>query len=118
MSAFGRTLRRARLAAGLTQEQLGFEVGVTKASVSAWENSRETPSFAVLLLLRRVLKISLDVLVDGWPEEVPNLQEDTSDYLADPRRIRSEREFDLLQRFRTMSGRRQEAFLEIMRPSE
>ncbi|MBE7375065.1 helix-turn-helix domain-containing protein [Pseudomonas lopnurensis] len=119
MSAFGRTLRSTRLAAGLTQEQLGFEVGVTKASISAWENEREVPSFAALLRLREVLKVSLDVLVDGWPnEEGLELSELAGAYVHDPRRIHDEREFDLLQRFRCMSGRRQDAFLEIMRPSD
>lgn len=119
MSAFGKTLRRARLAVGMTQEQLGFEVGVTKASVSAWENSREVPSFSALLGLRAALKVSLDVLVDGWPDDLPEqVREDASAYLRDPRRIQSEREFDLLQRFRSMSGRRQCAFLEIMSPSD
>jgi transcriptional regulator with XRE-family HTH domain len=119
MNTFGKTLRRTRLAAGLTQEQLGFEVGVTKASVSAWENGREVPSFAALLGLREVLKVSLDILVDGWPDEVSGqVGERSGAYSNDPRRIHDEREFDLLQRFRGMSGRRQEAFLEIMRPSE
>ncbi|WP_181393102.1 helix-turn-helix transcriptional regulator [Stenotrophomonas sp. HMWF023] len=37
-----------RAAAGLTQEQLGFTIGVTRSSVSAWENKRETPSFRTL----------------------------------------------------------------------
>ncbi|TBU78629.1 XRE family transcriptional regulator [Pseudomonas daroniae] len=117
MSIFGKTLRKARLAAGLTQEHLGFEVGVTKASVSAWENGREMPSFNALLSLRAALKISLDTLVDGWPDETL-VQERPSAYLSDPRRTWSEREFALLQRFRGMSGRRQEAFLEIMCPGE
>lgn len=117
MSTFGKTLRRARLAAGLTQEQLGFEVGVTKASVSAWENAREVPSFGALLSLRAALKLSLDTLVDGWPDEAL-VKEEPSAYLDDPRRTRSERELALLQRFRNMSGRRQEAFLEIMCPSD
>ena len=60
MKSFGDRLREARAASGLTQEQLGFAIGVTKASVSAWENGRETPSFRVLADLRDALNRSLD----------------------------------------------------------
>ena len=48
MKSFGDRLRAARIAAGMTQEQLGFALGVTKSSVSAWENDREAPGFRLL----------------------------------------------------------------------
>ncbi len=43
MKGFGDRLREARTAAGMTQEQLGFALGVTKASISAWENGCNDP---------------------------------------------------------------------------
>ncbi|WP_437879579.1 helix-turn-helix domain-containing protein [Pseudomonas sp. LRF_L74] len=118
MTAFGKSLRRSRLAAGLTQEQLGFEIGVTKASISAWENDREMPSFSALIRLRDVLKVSLDLLVDGLPDEPSSDANGASGSYLDPRYAHDPREFDLLQRFRSMSVRRQKAFLEIMRPAD
>lgn len=119
MTAFGKSLRRSRLAAGLTQEHLGFEIGVTKASISAWENDREMPSFSALIRLRDVLRVSLDMLVDGLPDEPSSdLNESSGSYFNDPRYVHDQREFDLLQRFRSMSVRRQKAFLEIMRPAD
>ncbi|WP_322069936.1 helix-turn-helix domain-containing protein [Paraburkholderia bannensis] len=39
-------IRAARKKAGLTQEQLGEKLGVTKGNVSAWENGRHDPSYA------------------------------------------------------------------------
>lgn len=102
MTSFAEALRSARRAAGLTQEQLGFEVHVSKSAVSAWENGREYPSFHTLLRLRAVLRISLDALLDG---EVDHARGS----LSEPEQI-------LLQRFRIMSASRQNAFLEIMRP--
>ena len=65
MKHFGDRLREARVAAGMTQEELGFELGITKSSVSAWENGRETPSFRLLPELRRQLRRSLDELICG-----------------------------------------------------
>ncbi|MFM0630738.1 helix-turn-helix domain-containing protein [Paraburkholderia xenovorans] len=41
-------IRAARKAAGLTQEQLGERLGLTKGNVSAWENARHEPSYAQL----------------------------------------------------------------------
>jgi len=41
--SFPERLKAARLALGLTQEQLGFELDVTKSTVSAWENGRDAP---------------------------------------------------------------------------
>lgn len=105
MSSFAEALRRARRMVGLTQEQLGFEVHVSKSAVSAWENGREYPSFHTLLRLlrlRAVLRISLDALLDG---EVDRAQGS----LSEPEQV-------LLQRFRDMSVRRQNAFLEILNP--
>lgn len=113
MSTFAKSLRSARQMAGLTQEQLGFDVGVTKASVSAWENAREFPSFTTLLRLRQALNVSLDWLTGVSEEAVQHTAEDIGSY--DPRCARTDREYALLQRFRAMSARRQDAFLEITR---
>lgn len=38
-------IKDARKHSGLTQQQLGDALGVTKANVSAWENDRHEPSF-------------------------------------------------------------------------
>ncbi len=40
--ARARRIREARLAAGLTQQQVGTRIGTTKAAISQWENT-ETP---------------------------------------------------------------------------
>ena len=69
LKTFGQRLRHARDEAEITQEQLGFEVGVSKASISAWENDRERPSFDNLPKLQAVLRISLDHLIVGGNSE-------------------------------------------------
>lgn len=43
----GVQIRDARTAAGLTQTQLGRRLGVTRQTVSNWENGRKPPSVAV-----------------------------------------------------------------------
>ena len=81
MKRFADRLREARTAGGLTQEQLGFALGVTKSSVSTWENARETPSSRVLFKLRTTLKHSLDELVCGaLPSIAVRIGDEIGDY--------------------------------------
>ncbi|SDQ24540.1 helix-turn-helix transcriptional regulator [Pseudoxanthomonas sp. CF125] len=115
MKSFGDRLRAARIAAGLTQEQLGFSVGLTKASVSAWENGRETPSFRVLPELRHALGLSLDELVCGvGGGSGPRHENEATSEL----KARNPQERALLTRYRALSPRRQEAFLELLKPEK
>lgn len=113
MKRFGDRLREARTASGMTQEQLGFALGVTKASISAWENGRETPSFRVLPELRNVLKRSLDELVCGV-----GATSTTKPHDGDTVELRagSVHERTLLVRFRALTAKKREAFLEILKP--
>lgn len=48
-------VRAARLHAGMTQENLGNALGVTKGNVSAWENGRHDPGF---WQLRKIAEIT------------------------------------------------------------
>lgn len=109
MKSFAVRLRQARLAAGLTQEQLGFEVNVTKASISAWENGRETPSFKTLSALSKALGQSLDALVlgDGWPEET------IAQPSVDSAGIRNPQEQSLLLCYRRMNKRQRQVLLDL-----
>ena len=63
--SFPERLKAARLALGMTQEQLGFELEVTKSTISAWENGRDAPGFRLLPKLKVVLGLSLDHLICG-----------------------------------------------------
>ena len=113
MENFADRLREARLAAKLTQEQLGFEVDVTKSSVSAWENGREAPSFRVLQQLPAVLGCSLDYLlcvVDVPDASVEKLVDDRSVHAA-----ADQAEASLLRLYRGLSGAKKKALLDLLR---
>ena len=119
MKRFADRLREARVAAGLTQEQLGFVIGVTKSSVSAWENGRETPSFRLLPELRHHLERSLDELVCGLtPLDSSRISK--SDLQYSPMSLlpaaRNEKERALLMRYRNLPPKRQLALLDLIKP--
>lgn len=65
----GPWVRDARVRAGWTQEMLAFEVGVSKANVSAWERSKHQPSVNQFLAIWRLT--GLTPRVRGLPLEWP-----------------------------------------------
>lgn len=124
MSNFGDRVRRMRIAAGLTQEQLGFAVGVSKQSVSDWENGRQYPNFQAWPKLRATLQRSLDDLICGDGDAAAiaraakNLLDESGKYQVeqDVGRAHDARELALLMRYRALNAKRQAALLELMKP--
>ena len=57
---FGRRLQQVRKAAGLSQEQLGELVGMSRQAVSKWETDQAAPDIDKLALLCGVLGVSAD----------------------------------------------------------
>ena len=55
-------LRRRK---GLSQEQLGYELGVSRQTVSKWELGQSYPDFQRLVLLSDYYEMSLDELMRG-----------------------------------------------------
>ena len=56
---FGHALSSARLAAGITQEQLAAEIGVPQSTVSQLENGQSTIFLRRWLALARALDLQL-----------------------------------------------------------
>lgn len=59
----GDTLKRLRLRAGLTQEQVAERLGVTPPAVNKWENNRTMPDITLLAPLARLLGATTDELL-------------------------------------------------------
>lgn len=60
----GEKMKAARLAKGFSQTELGELVGVTKATISTYENGEREPPIKTLILIAKNLKISLDELFE------------------------------------------------------
>ena len=72
-----------RRAAGLSQEQLGERLGVTRQAVSKWESGQTVPDAITISRLCQVLNVSADfVLLGKEPEE--NVQTSQADPLVCP----------------------------------
>ena len=68
------TLRKQQ---GLSQEQLGEKLGVTRQTVSKWELGVTTPEMDKLILLADLLHISIDELVG---RKIPDTHNETTDF--------------------------------------
>lgn len=60
---FCEKLVRLRKQKGLSQEELGLELGVSRQTVSKWEAGQSYPDFQKLVLLGDYFQLSLDELV-------------------------------------------------------
>lgn len=64
----GENIKKLRIIKGLSQVQLAQIVGVTKQSVSNWENDNIQPSIDMLIKLADAFCVSTDFLLDRESE--------------------------------------------------
>ncbi len=124
MKTFGSRLRALRETRDWSQEKLGFELGVTKATISKWESGHVLPGLTTLLKIKVLFAdqaVSLDFLGGdpaGPREDNPGATHRAAEpkprYDADPRLARTQAELQLLLCFRQMSEKRQGALLKLL----
>ena len=71
--AFGRTLRRLRLAQGHTQEQLGFEANLRRTYISSLELGEKDPSLQTISKLSLAFDIPISKLMNEVEKEQKKL---------------------------------------------
>lgn len=69
-TAFGRALRKLRLKAGLTQEQLGFEADLRRTYISILELGQQQPSLTTIFKLAKALNCPAAKLIAKVEEEM------------------------------------------------
>ena len=75
----GENIRSLRIANGITQEQFGYEMGVSAQAVSRWENGVTYPDIIMLPMIADYFDVSLDYLCERqWNNQIG--------YVADDRR--------------------------------
>jgi len=70
MVLLGSKIRELRTKYNLTQAELAKQVGVSKATVTAYEGDLRQPSYDVLIKLANVFKVSIDSLVLNRSESI------------------------------------------------
>ncbi len=119
-STFGTRLREFREARGWSQERVGFEFEVSKATVSKWETGRAEPSLANLAKIRRLFApdgLTLDYLIDD--AFAAKTKADARRYVSEGTResarvAQNQDEMALLVRFRVSSPARRRSLMNLL----
>lgn len=61
--SFASRLKDLRISKGLTMEQLGKDIGSTRATISNFENEQRKPSLEMIIKLADYFQVSIDYLV-------------------------------------------------------
>ena len=72
MRNYGSRIKKAREAAGLTQDQLGKEIGVTGVTIMRYEKNQREPRIEQLEKIAKVLDISIFDFIDGGQHMKPS----------------------------------------------
>ena len=75
----GKRIKDMRLEKGMSQQELGDLIGVTKVSVCGYENGTRTPSLETFCLLADIFETTTDYLLG---REVPVVAEDSNEYIG------------------------------------
>ena len=63
--AFGKVIRKLRVEAGLTQEQLGFESDLRRTFISILELGQQQPTLTTIIKLAKPLNTSAAAIVES-----------------------------------------------------
>ena len=66
---FGEKLIKLRKQKGMSQEQLGMQLGITRQSVSKWESGSTLPELSKLIAISEIFGVSVDYLVKDEMEK-------------------------------------------------
>lgn len=78
----GENILKLRKQRGLSQEQLGEQVDVTRQTISNWELGETTPNTDQLKLLSKTLNVSVDELIDNDIKEILETKVSNTEKLA------------------------------------
>lgn len=74
----GTKLKSARKKCGLTQEKAAEAVGVSRQTISNWENEKSYPDIVSVIRLSSLYSVSLDELLKGDEDMIEHLEESTN----------------------------------------
>ena len=73
----GKKLKNARMEAGLTQEKAAEKTGVSRQTISNWENEKSYPDIISVIALSDLYSVSLDELLKVDKKMTEHLAEST-----------------------------------------
>ena len=78
-ATLGQRIQEGRKSAGLSQEALGEQLGVSRQAVSKWESDAAVPELENLIAMSRIFGVSIGALLGVEPPEVPEREHPLSE---------------------------------------
>ena len=78
-ATLGQRIQEGRKSAGLSQEALGEQLGVSRQAVSKWESDAAVPELENLIAMSRIFGASIGALLGVEPPEVPEREHPLSE---------------------------------------
>jgi len=75
--SIGDLIKQARISAELTQEDVAEKIGVSRQTISNWENGKSYPDISGIISLSDIYNLTLDSLVKGDRDVIEFLKEST-----------------------------------------
>lgn len=104
-TTIGNRIRYERQKAGLTLEELGSQIGVSKQCLSGWEHGRNMPDVISLNNMSKVFHITIEEFL--FDASVSNI--DTHSSPNGDHQQFTEKEIQLINKLRTFSAERRKA---------
>ena len=73
---FGEKIQKLRKEAGLSQEELSYQLGVSRQAVSKWERDNGYPETEKIVRISKLFQVSLDYLLNDEDAEKPEMRPD------------------------------------------
>ncbi|WP_248927117.1 helix-turn-helix domain-containing protein [Paenibacillus hamazuiensis] len=78
---YGERIAQLREKYSMTQEDLSGKLGITRASLSHYENNRREPDYGTMLKIADLFNVSIDYLVGRVNDPHNELDEDVRDFV-------------------------------------
>lgn len=73
---FGEKIQKLRKEAGLSQEELSYQLGVSRQAISKWERDNGYPETEKIIRMSKLFNVSLDYLLNEEDTEKPEISPD------------------------------------------
>lgn len=79
---FGEKIQKLRKEAGMSQEELSYQLEVSRQAISKWERDNGYPETEKIIRVSKLFNVSLDYLLDEEDTQRPEIDPEENDYMS------------------------------------
>ncbi len=79
---FGEKIQKLRKEAGLSQEELSYQLGVSRQAISKWERDNGYPETEKIVRISKIFNVTLDYLLNEDSIQTPEIVAEQGIYVS------------------------------------